>query len=53
MTDNPLREIAERCTAPIRRLQEEHAKAQTTNQGRRNAEVKSPAPEPRGGHDVD
>jgi hypothetical protein len=52
MTDTPLREIAEQCSAPIRRLQEAHAIAQTSNQGRRNGEAQSPAPAPRGpGHD--
>ena len=54
MTDLTLREIAERCTAPIRQLQEGHAKAATSNQAKRNAEVNSPAPVPRGaGHDAD
>jgi hypothetical protein len=52
MPDTPLREIAERCTAPIRQMQEAHAIAQTSNQGRRNSEAQSPAPAPRGaGHD--
>jgi hypothetical protein len=54
MPDTPLREIAERCTAPIRRMQEEHAIAATSNQARRNGEAGSPAPKPRGaGHDAD
>jgi Ribbon-helix-helix protein, copG family len=48
MPDTPLREIMERCTAPVRRQQEQHAAAQTGNQCRRNTEAGSPAPAPRG-----
>jgi ribbon-helix-helix CopG family protein len=52
MPDTPLGKLMDECCAPIRRMQEEHAIAATSNQARRNGEAGSPAPKPRGaGHD--
>jgi hypothetical protein len=53
MTADPYREMKDELVRDQKRFQEEHGAAQVTNQGRRNGEARSPAPEPRGaGHDA-
>jgi hypothetical protein len=48
MPSNPLGKLMDECCAPVRRQQEQHAAAQIANQGRRNGEANSPAPQPQG-----